>query len=140
MTRAERRIAIKEIRAAKKLEYGHELHVYTFKQILFGVLTGAGIASYIALKATEDIVNLEALPLNGYIQEASIWVKNVFLPRLRNFPELWNAIKGNNGLEHLVAALTAAVAGVEVWQTAKKIQLKNERDHEIRSEIKGLGR
>ena len=124
MTASERKIAIKEIRSAKKVEYGRDLHYYTFKQILCAVLAGGGIASYIALKATEPIVNIEALPFTGYVQEASEWVRTVFIPKLRDFPELWEAIKGNNGLEHLTAGLTALIAGTGIWQTHKKATLK----------------
>lgn len=140
MTAAERRIAIKEIRRNKKLEYGPDMHKYTFKQILCAVLAGGGVAAYVALKATEPIVNLEALPMNGYVQEAVEWVKTVFIPKLRNFPELWEAIKGNNGLEHLTAGVTALVAGTGLWQSHKKAELRRQRDAEAREEIKGLGR
>ena len=140
MTTEERRIAIKEIKEAKNLEYNSDIHKYTFKQILCGVLTGAGIASYIALKATENIVNIEALPFNGYFQEASDWIQTVFIPKLRDFPELWQAIKGNNGLEHLTAGLTAVIAATGLWQSHKKAQLKQQKSTEIRTEIKGLGR
>ena len=140
MTTEERRIAIKEIRAAKKEEYGHDLHKYTWKQILCGILAGGGIATYVALKATEPIVNIEALPLEGYTQEASLWIKQVFLPKLRDFPQLWKAIKANNGLEHFVAILTSLIAGTGIWQTALKGKLKKQRDAETREEIKGLGR
>ena len=140
MNAAERKIAIKEIKSAKKDEYGSELHKYTFKQILCAVLAGSGIATYIALKATEPIVNIEALPLDGYVQEASEWVRTVFVPKLRNFPELWEAIKGNNGLEHLVASVTALITGTCFWQAHKKATLKKQRDAETREEIKGLGR
>ncbi len=140
MTSKERKIAIKEIRSAKKMEYGPEIRKYTFKEILCGVLAGAGIAAYIAQKSTENIANIEALPLNGYVEEASIWIKNVFLPKLRNFPELWQAVKGNNVLEHFTAGLTALLAGTGLWQRHKKMKLKNEKAEETRKEISGLGR
>ncbi len=138
MTAAERRIAIKEKKEMINEEYNPELHKYTFKQILCAVLVGGGIAAYVAMKATEPVVNVEALPLQGYIQEAEHWVREVFIPKLRDLPALWEAIKGNNWLEHLIAAVTATIAGTGIWQSHKKHLLKREKNAEIREQIRGL--
>ncbi len=138
MTAAERRIAIKEKKEIINEEYNPELHKYTFKQILCAVLVGTGIATYVAMKATEPIVNVEALSMQGYIQEAEHWVREVFIPKLRDLPALWEAIKANNWLEHLTAAVTGIIAATGLWQGHKKGKLKQERNAEIREAVRGL--
>ena len=140
MTASERRIAIKQIKAANKDVYGPEKRNYTWKQIISGILAGGGLAAYIALKATEPIENIKALPINGYVQESSHWINEVFIPKLRNFPELWEAIKGNNWLEHFTAGITGLLAGASIWQGYKKAQVKREERAANKEAIKDLGR
>lgn len=139
MTYEERKEAIKVIKKTKKLEYASDLHKYTFREILCGILTGAGIAAYISLKATENIVNIESLPINGYLEEAGFWVREELLPKLRNFPELWETIKGNNGLEHFVAGLTSLLAATGIWQMIKKHNVKEEKRKATNEAIRSVG-
>ena len=87
-----------------------------------------------------NMAKVETLPLDGYVQEAVDWVKNVFVPRLRSLPEIWNTIKGTNWLEHLTAALTGLCAGAGVMATVKKAGVRNEMREEVRKDIRGLGR
>ncbi len=138
----ERKEAIKEIEKIKKLEYksGVKSHHYTAKEVVMAILVGGSLASYIVQKGVEPIANLEALPSNGYLEESWIWIKQVFLPKLRSFPELWNAIKPNNSLEGFTAATTALFAGAGMWFHHKKALLKKQLDKEQSEEIKGLGR
>lgn len=140
MTFEERKNAITEIKQLKKFENQETLSHYTSKQIWCGIFAGLGVASYIVLKSTEPIANIEALPIEGYIQETSIWVRNELLPKLRNFPELLETLKINNGLEAFTASITALLAGTSAWQIHKRASLKRKMSREVSEEIKALGR
>ena len=140
MTGAERKEAIKAIKSNNNDIYNPEINKYRIQQIITGILAGGALVAYIVQKGVEPIQNIQDLPFEGYIQETRIWLQTKFFPNLRNFPALWETIKGNNGLEHLTAALSGLLTTASLVNRHKKIKEIKERNAANREEIRNLGR
>ena len=99
----------------------------------------ASLATYIAAKSVEPIVNIENLPFHGYFQEFYHWVIERLFPSMRSFPELGETLAANNAQEWLLALTTHLFAGFSTWKMLKKRKEKSAMNKEINEAVKSLG-
>ena len=105
----------------------HDKRKYSFKVVTGGVVAGALLVGFIATKSTEELMNPEDLPINGWIDFAKDYLDNCFksLKGTTN-TTIWDCLKPENDLE---TALIGLFAGTKIWQyvqVAKKNKVKKE--------------
>ncbi len=133
--------AAKNIKKVIRSDYRGEIAKYSVAEIVCAILVGAGVTTYLGLKgiepiATEGIGNVTNLPgLGAFLQEARAFVQEKVIPNIKNLPELWNAIKSENIMEHVTVAATALIAGAGAWYNHKRAEAIRDRNDEIKEEL-----